>query len=1043
VALLAYLAATRRSGFLRRDALLPLLWPDLDQTQGRHALRNTLHSLRKTLGPECVTNRGRDEITLANDVLWLDAEAFEGAVSEGRHEDAVALYAGDFLSGFHVSNVAPDFEHWMDRERDRLARGYTKALEHIAKVRGERGDHRGAADAWRRLVAREPLSERLVLHLMESLAAAGERGAALGEADSHIERMRTEYDADPAPLVLSLARELRTHEDAAHVQADESADPGVRAPDQRPTRTGIQPSPGVSSPPVASAEPPLVGRAHEWQRLQAAWQRAADGRAGMVAIQGVPGIGKTRLAEEQLGCTARRGIPHARCRCYAGEARLAYGPVAEWLRSSVMNTTLRDLEPVWLTEVARVLPELQAELPDLPPPKPLTESWQRRQFLEALARGVLAAPEPLFLLIDDLQWCDAETLEWLRFLMHFAPDAALLVVGTVRSEEVGREHPWNRLKLALQESSQLTEVALGSLDHTDTAALAGHVAERDLSADQIHRVFQETEGNPLFVVEAVRAGLLEAAPHPGAFAYGSSASLPPRVQAVIEFRLSQLSAPARELAALAATLGRRFTMDVLAEAGVCDEHELPGALDELWQRRIVQGHGTGTYDFSHDKLREVAYAEIGPARRRFLHRRAARALEATSAPRLDELSSQLAVHYELAGLLEDAIAYYERAAGVARRTYGDEEAIGLLTRALRLLEYLPESTAREERELRLVVALGVSAVAARGWAAQEAGEAFARGSTLGCELGKRSPEFVTAVWGLHAFYGVRGDVRKAVEVSGPLWELAEHDGRPEARVASQFNRAFSHFHCGELSDAERILEDLVANPHFQDRPPALMGFPLGVLTHCYRAHVLWHLGHADRALESMRSARSLAEDRADPFERSMALAYESMLHQFCDDPDASRSCAESALALCDRYGISYYGAWVSILRGWALGAQGEPERGIDAIQHGLSDLRRSGAELRRPYYLGLTAGLYARLGDSETGIATVSEALAIAREKGERWCEPELLRLDGELLTLKDAQSEAEDRFRQAIRLARQQGARAVEARASASLNGGASPARA
>ncbi len=158
---------------------------------------------------------------------------------------------------------------------------------------------------------------------------------------------------------------------------------------------------------------------------------------------------------------------------------------------------------------------------------------------------------------------------------------------------------------------------------------------------------------------------------------------------VLHARLSQLSAPARELAEQAAAIGREFTLPVLARASDQDEDGLVRSLDELWQRRIVRdasGHGTEAYDFTHDKLREVAYNSLSAARRRLLHRRIAQAMESVHAHMPDAVSGQVATHYELAGRYEQAIPHYQRAAEVAQQVYANADAIRYDRRALALLE---------------------------------------------------------------------------------------------------------------------------------------------------------------------------------------------------------------------------------------------------------------------------------------------------------------------------------------------------------------------
>ena len=223
------------------------------------------------------------------------------------------------------------------------------------------------------------------------------------------------------------------------------------------------------------------------------------------------------------------------------------------------------------------------------------------------------------------------------------------------------------------------------------------------------------------------------APRPGLPAWAGSRQ---RCRPSSAARLAQLSDSARATVSLAATIGRAFTLDVLIEASDDDVDSLVGALDELWQRRIVREHGTSAYDFSHDKIREVAYAEMSAARRLMLHRRVAHALERVYAANLDAVSAQVATHYEQGGLPAQAVPYFQRAAGLAQRVYANAEAIHLLNKGLALLASLPPSQERDELELALQTALGTSLVATDGYGASETLLVYKRSQELCQHLGK-------------------------------------------------------------------------------------------------------------------------------------------------------------------------------------------------------------------------------------------------------------------------------------------------------------------
>jgi tetratricopeptide (TPR) repeat protein len=379
-----------------------------------------------------------------------------------------------------------------------------------------------------------------------------------------------------------------------------------------------------------------------------------------------------------LDWVERQGAVVITADCYPSEQQLAYAPVAKWLRNDNFQPIFHRLDNRLLTECSRLLPELQESHPDLPAPGPLGESWQRQHFFRSLARTVLRLRQPLLLFVDDLQWCDQETLDWLQFLIHYDSRSRFLLIVAVRSEEITPDHQLKAWQQQLEREGRLTDIKLEPLDARSATRLAESVLRRKLDNQQATLLFAETEGNPLFVVEMARSDLLarQVSAH--------SPALPPRARAVIETRLTSLAPSTCELAQLAAVIGRSFTFSLLNQASAQEEDDIIRGLDEMWQRRIIRERDIDAYDFSHDKIRQVAYDSLSQARRRQLHQQVWRALETLHAEDLDSVSGQIARHCEIAGHYQEALHHYRRAARAAQAIYANHDARRYLQRAIEL-----------------------------------------------------------------------------------------------------------------------------------------------------------------------------------------------------------------------------------------------------------------------------------------------------------------------------------------------------------------------
>lgn len=1021
--LFAYLVLHRGTAQLRQH-LAFLFWPDSSEAQARNNLRQLLHELRHALP-------AADRLLLVDSrtVGWrpdapfqLDVAEFERALeaADGAEGEGDQLSALERAARLYRSDLLPTcYDEWIVAERERLRQLQRRGVVRLLELLEGRREYAEAIAHAQRLLHSDPFDEEVCRRLMRLLALNQDRAGALRVYHSYAATLQRELGVEPSQPTRKLFERL--------LRADSS------------------PAPAMERTPMGDAGLPLVGRQDEWQQLQEAWSFASAGEPGFVLITGEAGIGKSRLAEELLRWAHLEGVSVAMARTYAAEGQLSLAPVTDWLRSEAVRPQLGRLDPVWLAEVSRILPELLAARPDLPPHVPITEYGQRQRFFEALARAVLAAPPPLMLLIDDLQWCDQETIEWLHFLLRFDPRSRVLVVGTARDEEVAPQHPLRALLRHLRSTIRVTELALQPLDAAETARLAAHIEDRELDSDSALQLYRETEGSPLFVVEMVRAQVwgpqsqsAGAAPRrvPSEKFGAQQARLPSKVQAAIESRLAQLSPPARALAGLAAAIGRAFTLDLLVEAGQTDEDSAVGALDELWQKRIVREQGPNRYDFTHDKLREVAYAAIGAPQRHLLHRRIARRLEALHRDDLDPISGQIAAHYERAGMAEQAIPYYRRAAGVAQRLYANEDAISLLLRALALLEQLAPGATRDRQELTLQLALAPLYRMTKGWTSPEVEAVITRAMAL-CETVGDDQQRAQVFYGLQSLYVVQARLERVQLISDELHRLYQRTQSAAPPLVTELMLIGSRLHLGRITEANIEFERMLAecDPTQLQRITEEQGWNYAVHGRAWHAHALWLLGYPEAALRRGLDALGLAHELAQPFNQVVAMAYLALLQQWCADEAAAKARAEEALAFTIENRAPYYRAWAAILVSYALAREQPGADTIAGLREAIAAFRASGARLRLPYYLGLLGCACLRAGRVAEGLAALEEGMAAAREHNERWWDAELHRLRGELLLRSGADAqEAEVAYLRSLDIARAQRARSLELRAAMSL---------
>jgi len=756
-ALLAYLAYD--GGWVPRERVAFLFWPDTDEASARRNLRQLLNRVKAlTLAAPLEVESRRLRWAVPTDVA-----AFRQAYARQAWGEVTGLYRGDLLAGFATTGAA-GFDAWLELEREGLRQAQRRALHHAAEERERAGDHGAAADLLAPLLEGDELAEEALQAYMRNAYLAGQRDLALAAYRRFAQRLADELDLEPLPATRELADAI-----------------GRAAP-----LAGAQPAPRPAprAPLTVQRPPALVAREAETRRALAA-------TTPLVLLRGEAGVGKSRLMEELAPGAQARTV-----RCLEGLQAVPYQPLVELAREPLAQGL--DLAPLgdYRDDLARLLPEA---LPGQRPP-PADPSTAKARLLEALARFLeLAFPPgdgPFDLLFDDLQWADDGTLELLAFL---AGRRRLRLLGAFRRYEEGP-----RLTEALAALASARAVTLVDLEPLDEAGLRRLLAQL-MGADEGPPAFsrwlhRSSAGNVMFALETLRSlfesGVLRL--EGGAWSteldaitrdYGELET-PRAIAEVVQRRAARLSGAAHRVLQAAAVLGSGLAPATLARVTGLSEWAALDALEELERSGMLAGDA-----FRHDLLRQSVYRGLPAARRRLLHGRVAHALDAEAQPIV------VAEHLLAAGELEDAAPPLLRAVERLERQGLADQAIALLERSV---------AAAERERPGHAVAWRLKAALARVCRTAARPE---RAMALAEEVLASAPNAAVAAAALETKAGLLlslGRLEEAERTAREVQAAAEREGLTRLYVQASVLVASVAFHQGRLQEALAITQRNVA-----------------------------------------------------------------------------------------------------------------------------------------------------------------------------------------------------------------------------------------
>jgi predicted ATPase len=614
------------------------------------------------------------------------------------------------------------------------------------------------------------------------------------------------------------------------------------------------------------------------------------------------------------------------------------------------------------------------------------------------------------------------------------------------------------LRQDLQARGLCREIALDFLGREDierylALEFPGHGFPPDLPG----LIHSKTDGSPLFLVDLVRylrdRGVI--AEEQGRWAVVQSIpeiekELPESIRSMIQRKLDQLGEEDRRLLATAAVQGHEFDTAVCARSLGMDAEAVEERLEELERVhalvRFVREQEypdrtlTLRYRFVHALYQNVLYASLRPTRRATLSATVALALLGCFGDQSSSIASELAVLFESARDPQNASTFYLQAAQNAARLFAHREVNVLAQRGLEALKALPESPERDERELMLLLSLGVSVLCTQGHSAPEMRTIYDRAREL-CEQMDNSPQLFPVIWGIWAYYFARAEYRTALGWSERLLRTARDSGDPSLLIEAHRMIGGTLLHLGQLALARDHIERQVAlyDRRMHEAHVILYGQDPGAFGYAYGSWVLWLLGRPDRALEYSERSVTLARELAHPFTLAFTLGFAAWFHPLRRDAQTTLKRADEALSISNEHGFLFAATLGWSFRGWALAELGRAEEGIAELRRGIACWRATGADVSMPYTLTLLAQALGRSGQIEQGLTALAEALSIVERTGELWCEPEIHRTRGELLlrqqrdVLKgdeDLVADAERSLRRAVEVAQSCEARSLELRA-------------
>lgn len=750
---------------------------------------------------------------------------------------------------------------------------------------------------------------------------------------------------------------------------------------------------------------PFVGRREELAKLRELWRKTCAGDSGVVLIRGEAGIGKSRLARLIAEDALRGDATLTDCECSPYHLNTTLHPIVEALTRLLgladAHTADDRLDRLELflnkreVELAAAVPLIASLMGIAFEPRyalpPMGPELLREETLKLLLALVRQAARPHLIVLEDLQWADATTLELVRRLIEERIPDSVMMVMNCRPEFTpawGNEHVSCNLELERLQGEDLK------------ALIARVTLKQQLSPAIAEQIARTSDGIPLFAEELTKA-MLESGADKQQTPTPTPTQVPTSLQDSLMARLDRLGS-AKELAQRAAVIGRRFQYSVLLGIANVAEAEVRGGLERLIGAGLVFAGGSAPhtlYEFKHALVQVAAYESLLRRVRQELHRRVVVTLETASPETVANQPELLAHHCQLGGLADKAIDYWLAAGMSAFARSANIEAAAHLRAGRALLDQSDDVDQRRQRELRLLSVLGPALIATAGFAAAEVGGVFERGRVL-CEAASGDPDTFPVLTGSWVFFLVRGELELSRRYAEEMLALGKLTGNDHFLIEARYSLGNSHYWLGDVEAAREELQTaaVLYDPVRHASHALLFGQDPGVTAQCYLSFTLWMLGRPDESTAALAAAVRTAEPLNHPFTTAWPKAFRTLLHSYRNEPEQARAAAEDLVAFSLEQQQQYWLAAGVIVSGWGMAHAGKVDEGIAQMQTGIARYAAAGAGVSLPHFYGLLTEVLTMAGRLDEAQASLDRAFETVRANKEGVSESALWRIKGALL---------------------------------------------